>query len=219
MLPEAPKAGKRIFLEHIRPIWKHLSFTQKVTARNLFRYKKRLIMTIIGIGGCTALLVTGFGLHDSVSGILEKQYGQIYRYGVLAGFEKVENADEIKEAMHEYLPDTEWMLQMTKQGEIRHEGHSADINLYVPEQTEGFADFVDLRTRRGQKRIPFTEDSVVVSEKLAEKLGVSVGSTIEWKNEKGHYVPLTVTGICEQYVYDYVYFKYSYGKEIKNLNN
>ncbi len=205
MMPQAPKAGKRIFLEHVRPIWKRLPFTSKVTARNLFRYKKRLIMTVIGIGGCTALLVTGFGLHDSISGILEKQYGEIYRYGILCGLEEGTDPQDVRRAMEEELPDTAWHMQMTRQIELRSGKKTADVNLYVPEDTASMEDFVTLRSRVGGKKVPFEKDSVVITEKLSKKLEAAVGDTIEIKNEQGRYIPLTVTGICEHYVYDYVY--------------
>ena len=88
MLPKAPKAGKRIFLERITPVWKRMKFTHKVTARNLFRYKKRFFMTVIGMAGCTALLVTGFGLKDSISDIVSKQFGEVFTYDFLVTLSK-----------------------------------------------------------------------------------------------------------------------------------
>ena len=86
MLPRAPKAGKRVFLERITPLWQRMNFTHKVTARNLFRYKKRFFMTVIGIAGCTALLLTGFGLRDSIGDIVGKQFGELYQYDLTASF-------------------------------------------------------------------------------------------------------------------------------------
>lgn len=87
MLPPAPKAGKRILLERIPFLWSHVPFIKKVTFRNLFRYKKRLFMTVIGIAGCTGLLLTGFGIKDSIGDILDNQYGDIYEYDALVSFE------------------------------------------------------------------------------------------------------------------------------------
>lgn len=113
MLPKAPKAGKRVFLERIPFIWSRLKFTHKVTARNLFRYKKRFLMTVVGIAGCTALLVTGLGLRDSISAIVDKQFGEIFTYNLTVAMkngqvpetdEDVKAVLEDKERIADYLP-------------------------------------------------------------------------------------------------------------------
>lgn len=202
--PKAPKAGKRIFLEYIRPLWKRLKFTQKVTCRNLFLYKRRLFMTIVGIAGATGLLLTGFGIKDSVSGIVEKQYSEIYRYDTMISLKDNEVSDGAREILDGDSFDG-WMTVMKKSADLMAGDASYSGYVLVPENTEDLAAYINLRDRKTGKSVEFTEGSVLVTEKLAGLLGVDVGGTITIENESGRRVDFTVTGIVENYIYHYLY--------------
>lgn len=202
--PKAPKAGKRIFLEYIRPLWKRLRFTQKVTCRNLFLYKRRLFMTIVGIAGATGLLLTGFGIKDSVSGIVEKQYSEIYLYDTIVSLKDNEVSDGAREILDGDSFDG-WMTVMKKSTDLMAGDASYSGYVLVPENAEDLGTYINLRDRKTGESVEFTEDSVLVTEKLAGLLGVDVGGTITIENESGRRVDFTVTGIVENYVYHYLY--------------
>ena len=203
MLPKAPKAGKRILLERIRPVWKRLSFTHKVTARNLFLYKKRLFMTMAGIAGCTALLVTGFGVRDSISDILDIQYGQLYRYDTTVSLEEGSDPDGLRSLMEDSLEEPVFAVQQA--GEVTDlDGESVSIYVQAPQDSAAFGELVNFRTRSGHHPVEFDDNSVILSEKLASITGAGVGDTLRVKvNDRWRDV--TVTGITEQYVYHYIY--------------
>ncbi len=118
MLPRAPKAGKRILLERIRPVWRRLSFSWKVTSRNLFRYKRRFIMAIVGIAGCTALLLTGLGLQNAINDIIDKQYGELYHYNTIVRMASDSTDDEKSqvEQQRNYIRNTPGLPSANKQG-------------------------------------------------------------------------------------------------------
>lgn len=202
--PKAPKAGKRIFLEYIRPLWKRLRFTQKVTCRNLFLYKRRLFMTIVGIAGATGLLLTGFGIKDSVSGIVEKQYSEIYLYDTIVSLKDNEVSDGAREILDGDSFDG-WMTVMKKSTDLMAGDASYSGYVLVPENAEDLGTYINLRDRKTGESVEFTEGSVLVTEKLAGLLGVDVGGTITIENESGRRVDFTVTGIVENYVYHYLY--------------
>lgn len=202
--PKAPKAGKRIFLEYIRPLWKRLKFTQKVTCRNLFLYKRRLFMTIVGIAGATGLLLTGFGIKDSVSGIVEKQYSEIYRYDTIISLKDNEVSDGAREILDGDSFDG-WMTVMKKSTDLMAGDASYSGYVLVPENAEDLGTYINLRDRKTGESVEFTEGSVLVTEKLAGLLGVDVGGTITIENESGRRVDFTVTGIVENYIYHYLY--------------
>lgn len=202
--PKAPKAGKRIFLEHVGFVWKRLKFTQKVTCRNLFLYKRRLFMTIVGISGATALLLTGFGIKDSISGIVEKQYSEIYRYDTIVSLKENEISDGVREILDGSSFDG-WMAVMKKTADLTAGDQSYSGYVLVPEDAAELSRFIHLRDRKSGGDVPFEEGSVLVTEKLANLLGVGVGGTISVENEDGEPVEFTVTGIVENYVYHYLY--------------
>jgi putative ABC transport system permease protein len=214
LLPRTPKAGKRILLERITPIWKRLKFTHKVTARNLFRYKKRLFMTVIGIAGCTALLLTGFGIKDSVSGIITNQYEEIYQYNITVGLKDNSLSEETKSLLDRESELSDYMLTYTKRSEVSKGENTISAYITVPEDPDRFKEMITLRTRRGHHDILFDDDSVVVSEKLAEKLGVSVGGSLNVEADNGEVKQVTVTGITENYIENYVYLSPQIYEEI-----
>ena len=207
MLPRAPKAGKRIFLEHIPFIWRRMKFTHKVAARNLLRYKKRFFMTVTGIAGCTALLLTGFGLHDSISDIVYKQFGDIFLYDVSITVKDAAKAESgtLADVLADGDAVKDALLVHQEKITSHFNGEAFSTYLMVPENSAGFPDFVDLHTRKGGTPVPFSETGVVITEKMAERGGFSIGSQITLENAGGGTGTFTVDGIAENYVENYVY--------------
>lgn len=207
MRPRAPKSGKRILLEYITPIWRRLGFIKKVTARNIFRYKKRLFMTVVGVAGCTALLVCGFGLRTSINAIVDKQFGEIYNYN-LTVYLSDENAASDDSVIHELVAsdNTEkYFSAHTESADVFFGGKSLDVNLLVPEDSSKLKECINLRERKSGRDVPFGDDGIVLTEKLCEKLGISVGDTVEIRNADGFTADFTVSGICENYVSAYAF--------------
>lgn len=208
MLPRAPKAGKRILLERITPLWRHFPFSWKVTCRNLFRYKKRFWMTVIGVAGCTSLLIAGFGISDSLNAIITKQYEDIFHYDLMT---VVTEEDALTQgSVQEYLFDNPSVfsdslavsIQSTRQ-EIKNS--EADVYLMIPKDLSSFGSFVDLHERVSRKATPLQEDGIIITEKLAKTLGIQAGDSITLQNEDEEKASFTVTGVCEHYVSNYVY--------------
>ena len=211
MRPRAPKAGKRILLERVGLIWKRLPFTYKVTCRNLMRYKRRFWMTVLGVAGCTALLVTGFGISDSLNSIVTKQFGDVYHYDLLTA---VTDADHTTTGpVYAYLfgddsggAISDSLTVYTAQVEQEFEnGDTLDYYYMVPQNVEDFARFADLHERQSGAPTPLGETGVVLTEKMAATLGVGAGDSITLDDGDGNLATFTVTGICEHYVYNYVY--------------
>lgn len=205
--PKAPAKGKKVFLERIGFLWRRLSFTQKVTARNLIRYKKRFFMTVIGIGGCTALLLTGFGLSDSISGILPMQFEQLQHTDMTLMLKDASYADadtELNKRLHENFSQTVYLKQSTV--DVESDAGQMSVYLVVPESGAEFTDFMTLRHRTDRTEVAFPHSGgAVVSEKLASKLGLNVGDTFLLKSGDVRGVEVTVGDICENYTYNYVY--------------
>lgn len=212
MRPKPPKQGKRIFLEKIDFIWSKMNFTQKVTARNLFRNKKRFFTTLIGVAGCTALLLTGFGLGDSISAIMDKQFGEngICNYDVQIvlgknsadtdaqnkAMEEIKQRPEIKQAMKTHMDVIDGTSSRTE--------NILEINLVVPENPAELPEFIKLQNRKSKEKVSLDNNGVIVSEKLANKTDTKIGDEITLKaNDKDYNV--TVTGIVENYTFHYVY--------------
>ncbi len=210
MLPRAPKAGKRILLERIAPLWKRVSFSWKVTFRNLFRYKKRMFMTVVGIAGCTALLLTGWGLHDSIWDIIDKQFGPVVNYNVITKMGNDVSEEELisVEAYMRDKGDTEDITRVQSSnmqvGSARH--NPMGVEVVVPKQVDEFAKLLTMKERIGQVPIAFDDTSVVLTEKLAKTLEISVGDTFQLYeqddigNALGSGFTLTLTGIMENYI-------------------
>lgn len=222
MRPRAPKAGKRVFLEYIKPIWRRLSFTWKVTMRNLFRYQKRFWMTVIGIGGCTALIVTGFGLHESIFDVLDKQFDEISLYDATVGLDE-DLTEEQKQGIEDYLDGEEavadYMFTYQQMMDASTTGISYDVYLFAVDDVEEFGRFVDLRHRSDHSPVELDGSGVVIDEKLSELLGVSVGDTITLEGDQR--VEAVVADITENYVYHYVYltrdlYTQLYGEDYQN---
>lgn len=215
MQPRAPKAGRRILLERIRPLWRRLSFLRKVAARNLFRYKKRLFMTVIGISGCTALLLVGFGLHDAIWDIIDNQFGPIIHYNTTVTLN--EDAGEKDAELVEGLLEEGGaeLLSRARILNVRVGSAEADDSLsvqaVVPEDADAFDRALSTRERLSQRDVPICDTGVLLAEKAAKKLGVSAGDTVVLYeqdaigNAVGEGVELRVEGVVENYVGNIAY--------------
>lgn len=202
MLPKPPKAGKKIILERICFLWKHLPFIQKVTARNLFRYKKRFFMTVCGIAGCTALLLTGFGLRDSISDILDKQYEQLHSYDAIVALKDNDGMAELQTYMDENGID--YTLNRQVMVTIRAGENELEENLYITQDAQKMSSFIVLRDRKTGNSVALDDSGVVLTEKMASSLGVNPGDNITLVLD-GTEAEQTVLGITENYVYGYIY--------------
>ena len=215
MLPRAPKSGKRTLLEHVTPLWSRLSFTWKVTCRNLFRYKKRLIMTVIGIAGCTALLLTGLGLRDAINDIIDIQYGQIIKHNAVITFEDGSTPDERQELVRNF--ESQGALQSSTpaftQTMLASGPRAQDkrIDVVVPQDPEAFAQMKELRTREGHEPLAIQEGGALLNEKMAQELGIGVGDVIRVSpqdsmgNATSTVYEFPIRALCENYIYNYLY--------------
>ena len=208
MRPEAPKAGKRVFLERIPVIWTNLGFTWKSTIRNLMRYKKRFFMTVFGIGGCMALMLVGYGLKDSIMDIAKYQYNRIQIYDIMAIVDEGLGEEE-KAAMDGKLEKDsrisgfmDGYMQLT---DIFGGNGEKEVYLYVPSTLEKLDEFVTFNYRISKKQYHLDENSAVLTEKAARDMGISKGDTIELTLEDDRTVTVTVTDICENYLSHYLY--------------
>ena len=207
MRPAAPPAGRRVFLEYIKPLWNALSFSWKATCRNLFRYKKRFFMTIFGIGGCMALLLVGFGLRDSIMDIVKKQYKEVWTYDAYLSIN--EETISLKDKVHKDKIENQMLIQ-TKTLDVESAETMVSATLFVPEQLENLEDFVKLKDRVTKETYTLTEDNVIITEKLAKLLDVSVGDTIELYFDDVTKYPVTVFAVAENYMFHYVYMSAEY---------
>lgn len=216
MRPKAPKAGKRIFLEKIPFIWNRMNFFAKVSARNLIRYKKRMFMTIVGIAGCTALSLTGFGLKNSIMDVADLQYNDIYRYSGYAAYKddiKLSELDSIYTTLTDYNEDTDYTRALIRQYDFEHSGNTAQCYITAVEDTEMFETFVDMRERKTGEKVTL-KDGAVITEKAAKLLGAKIGDEITVKVQDGVSKKITVSGITEQYAGHYLYLDEEMYKDV-----
>lgn len=221
MRPEAPKKGKRIFLEKIDKIWNSLSFLNKITLRNIFRYKKRLFMTVIGICGSTALILASFGIKDSVMKVADNQYNKIDKYDMIISInnnasnndkkvleEKILDENEIKKITYVYKSNV--LLKNNKKSE--------NSNIIVPENKEKINDYITLRQRKTKKDIKMDDDGIIVSEKLAKLLKLKKNSYAKLTLPNNKKVNVKVSGITENYIEHYVYISPKLYKKLSGEN-
>lgn len=203
MRPRAPRAGSRIFLEHIRPLWRRLGFLNKVTARNLFRYKKRLAMTIFGIMGCTALLICGFSIKNTVESLAPRQYEQIYRYDLMA----VTSADDF-EAARSVLEGADEVTDLEAIGvdtiTVEYEGGKESMQLYIIPSDMKISDYVSLQTLEGDP-ISLDDAGVVMTNNAATVLGLSAGDTASITTSALDKAEVTVESITRNYLGNAIY--------------
>jgi len=215
--PKAPKAGQRVLLERITPLWKHLSFLYKVSVRNVLRYRSRLVMMVLGIGGCTALLVTGFGIRDSISTIADDQFDSITLYDYAVAFQ-----DPLtREDAGRYLADRNWPEERSLLV------HSASMDIIGPNasktatlvisSTDSLEGFISLHT--DSAAIPYPgEDQVVINRRLADSLGVEAGDSVELRDDEIGSITATVSAVCDNYVQNYIYLsQQTYEKQMGQI--
>ena len=212
LLPRAPAAGKRIFLERIRPLWRRMTFSQKTTARNLFRYKKRFYMTVLGVAGCTALLLIGFGLQDSIVEIVSQQYGVIQKADLSISLSSGKALDlEGDGSLTDTLTSREevesWGAFYTRTVSVSDTSDSTNelsVTLVAADSPQKLTEYFTLENRFGGD-LDFTDGSVVLSEKTAELLGLSAGDSFWVQGTDGTWVELTLTGVAKNYLGAYLY--------------
>lgn len=206
LLPKPPKNGSRILLEKIKPFWQHLSFNYKVTLRNIFRYKVKMIMTILGIAGCTGLLMMGFGIRDSLAGIGQKQYSEIIKYDLI-----VVDKDSLSSEQSSRLNQKLSSSQVNKYLPVYFEnvskkiaGTNQDLSIIVPEKSSEISKYISLRNRSSGQKINLNSRGIVISEKLAKLLNLSIGDELSLVTTNGKKVKLPISNICEMYMGHYV---------------
>ena len=208
MRPKAPKIGKRVLLERIKPIWKRLKFSQKVTVRNVFRYKKRFLMTIIGIMGCTALIVVGFGLRDSIRSIMPDQFEKVFQYDLQISLKNgledeqiqkyktdLKKKDEIDKSMETYMA-ANTVINKEKEEEVQ---------IIVPKEEKELEGMIQSTDTKTKEKVTLQENKICLTDKAAELLGVKAGDSIILKDTKEKEIKVTISNVVENYVYHYVY--------------
>ncbi|WP_300351585.1 FtsX-like permease family protein [Clostridium sp.] len=218
MRPKAPKSGKKILLERISPLWKRLNFNQKVTFRNLFRYKQRMFMTIFGIAGSMALLLTGFGLKDSNNKMVQKQFNKIWKYEAMVVFGDNSSKEDIKKYKEtlKSLPAYENNLEIHQESvTLSKKGmNKQTVTLYVPENKEILNQFIVLNDRISGEKYNIPKEGVIINEKLAKLLGVSIGDNIIFKDEEENPHEVKVENIGENYIMHSIYMSPSYYEKV-----
>ncbi|MCR5135427.1 MAG: FtsX-like permease family protein [Clostridiales bacterium] len=208
LLPKAPKVGKRILLERIGPLWRRLPFSRKVTLRNIFRYKKRFLMTIIGVAGCFALLLAGFGIRDSIGNLVLLQYGEVTHYDYAAEIDQPEDVQK-DETLAAILADAslteKWCAFSESPVTIRANGKKEESTFRIPQDPDALEDYITLRERTGHTPIPYEKGSVILTEKSAERLGVRPGDTLQLTTDDGTEQEVVLTAVCENYIGSFVY--------------
>lgn len=221
MRPPAPKQGKRVFLERIPFIWKHLSFIWKSTIRNLIRYKKRFFMTVFGIGGCMALMIVGFGLRDSIFAIGKLQYGELQLYDGMVILNTDAEEEDKKEPI-EYLSSekavSDIMEGYSKKITISKGKEEQEVYLSVPFDIEKNKEFQVFRNRITKKEFEMEKNSVILTEKAAQLLDVKKGDKIMLDDKDEKQAELRVTDICENYMEHYLYISPETYREIYGEN-
>lgn len=221
MRPPAPKQGKRVWLEYLPFLWKRLNFTWKSTVRNLFRYKKRFFMTILGIGGSMAMMLVGFGLRDSIMDIVRLQYKEIQLHDGMAVFEE-DSTPEEREQVIDQLAQMEniegYGEVLMKKITLQDEKKSRDVYLFVLKEIEDLDQFVKLRSRTTKEAYTLDDEGIILTEKIAKLLGVSVGDTVMIEDGGQKTVEVKISHIAENYLQHYLYMTPSlyeklYGQE------
>ncbi|MCQ4924272.1 FtsX-like permease family protein [Tissierella carlieri] len=209
MRPKAPKLGKRILLENIPFIWNRFNFSYKVTIRNIFRYKRRFFMTVFGIAGCTALMLTAFGIRDSIKTVVDRQFGVLFTYDMTVGLETegithLENNNKIKS----------YELISKEGGTLDSGSLKKDISIIIPKDITNIDNFIHLQRRKDEKEINIEEKGVVITEQVSKSLNVDIGDEITLINNEDDKAKVKITGITENYTFNYVYLSPNYYDEI-----
>ena len=207
--PASPKSGRKVLLEKINFLWKRISFSWKVTIRNLFRYKKRIIMTLIGISGCTALLLTGFGIKDSISEIVEIQYGEIEKYDALEVLDNpvTEKSSEINEFLSQNSISNPLYAYMET---LTFAANNKNIDVYsLAFATNSIDKYFNLKDLDGNN-LELNDEGAIITEKIAKILNVNIGDTITLRDNNNEIYVIKISGISKNYINNYVYMNTNY---------
>ena len=204
--PKAPRSGKKILLERVTFLWKRMKFLHKVTVRNLFRYKKRFFMMVIGISGCTGLLIAALGLRDSIVDVVNEQYGHIHTYDIGVAFKDTPD-EEMRALFEEETADSleQYFYYHSEAVDILHENRTKSITLMIPKDQEQLSDFMQLFKQNGQAISYPGVGEAVISRKFAERMNIHTGDTVRFRDSDFEEMTVTITGICENYIGDYLY--------------
>lgn len=209
MQPKAPKPGKRILLERCTPIWKRIKFKWKATIRNIFRYKKNMILTIVSVMGCTALILTGFGLGDSVAAVTELQYNDIIFYDTVVSFDgDYEYADGDEHTLESYidsLGENRYTDVYSESGQLILGDSRESVDMYLVTNSEQFSNFVSLHSSASGDALDVAEDGIIIPENIATVYDISAGDEVTYRTADGAELKLTVSGVCEYYTGSDVY--------------
>ncbi|MBR5306233.1 MAG: ABC transporter permease, partial [Oscillospiraceae bacterium] len=208
MRPKAPRTAKKVFLENIPFIWKHLSFTSKVTARNIIRYKSRFFMTVIGVAGCTSLLVLGFAIKGSISQVITRQYGDILHYDTIVTMEDHSYTENILEELENDHKVEFAVPYMTYSTMAYCDAQDKAVQVYVMDEDD-IHDIIKLQQRKNKEKLDIA-DGVVISEKFAKICGIKVGDEITIESDDGIKKDVEVTGICEMYTNHFLFISDEY---------
>lgn len=214
--PKAPKAGKRVWLENIKPLWKRLNFNQKVTLRNLFRYKLRMLMTIVGIAGCTAMIVTGFGLRDSITDIIPLQFEKLWHYQAVVSFSDDQAAKDRYQKDAKQLNRYQDTLSVSMET-FNVSGHGKtpqDVSVYVPQNAKDLDQFILLNNRQSKREYQLQNKGAVINEKLAQLFDLKIGDTIQLKDNNKQSYPVKIAGIAENYTGHFAYLSPAYYEQV-----
>ncbi|BCN30774.1 ABC transporter permease [Anaeromicropila herbilytica] len=219
MRPVPPRKGQTILLEKIGIIWRHLSFTWKVTLRNIFRYKQRVLMTIVGVAGCTALLLTGFGLRDSINGVAEKQYGEIFRYHAIAILKNETNkmSNDLKSLFAKEKVEAPVLIKQAS-FHASTKNKTMDSYLIVPDDTDVFQKYFDLRNKKSGTSISLMNQGVVITGKLSDVLQIEKGDTIKLKDSNDNTYSVKVASVTENYMKNYIYMSKDMYRDVFQKN-
>ena len=208
MRPKAPTLGKRVLLERVKFIWNRLSFIQKITVRNMFRYKKRFLLTIIGILGCTSLILAGFGIRDSITSLLPEQYGNIFKYDMMITTKTDLSAEELQDfkADLENRDEVEKVVETyTASLEAYKEDSYESANLVVANNTEDFYDVVELKDKKTKERLQLNNNEIIITDKLSELIDVEIGDTVTLRNSDNEEASATIGAIAKNNIHHYIY--------------
>ena len=228
MRPEAPKAGKRIFLENIDGIWERLNFGQKAAMRNLFRYKKRFFMTLFGVGGCMALLLVGLGIRDSVSAMANNQYGEVFKYDGVVSVDStltraqrramLSDVSDISD-ITDYIQVNRTMVYATGKGSDKLNDEK-NAYLIIPRDIDKFEEYISIRERGSNDDVlELSDEGVIITEKYAKLLGVSEGDSIYVRLSESDAYPkeIKVAGVTENYIFNYIYMTPKFYQSLYNV--
>lgn len=222
MRPPAPKNGQRVFLERIKFIWKHLSFTWKSCIRNLTRYKKRFFMTVFGIGGCMGLMLVGYGIKDSCYEIAELQFRDIQMYDGSV-YLKEDISDETRQNLLDYMKDdsdiSHYMQTSMKNVTLVNGKNKRDTYQVVFSEPKNVKDYFDFHDRKSKEEYTLDDEGVIISEKTGKLLNAKAGDTIEIKDEENGNKKVKIAHICENYMGHYIFFTPSYYEKVYGENS